>query len=250
VVTDQGRDAAAGCQRVQDAPYKTIEPRPCDHPSVGLPVLIVEDSLLVREGIVRLVQSFGHTVVATAIRAEQVLGQVARHRPRLVLMDIRLPPTHTDEGIRLTVAIRERYPGTAVLVLSQFAEPEHAATLVQQDPRSIGYLLKDRILDGGLLSAAITRLVAGETVIDRDVALGLVNRARAEGPLDELTGRERDTLALMAEGLSDRGIAERLSVSTTTVGTHVQAVFRKLGLPGSVADNRRVLAVLTYLRER
>jgi DNA-binding NarL/FixJ family response regulator len=165
-------------------------------------------------------------------------------------MDIRLPPTHTDEGIRLTVAIRERYPGTAVLVLSQFAEPEHAATLVQQDPRSIGYLLKDRILDGGLLAAAITRLVAGETVIDRDVALGLVNRARAEGPLDELTGRERDTLALMAEGLSDRGIAERLSVSTTTVGTHVQAVFRKLGLPGSVADNRRVLAVLTYLRER
>jgi DNA-binding NarL/FixJ family response regulator len=222
----------------------------CDHPSMGLRTMVVEDSLLVREGMVRLLQSFGHCVVATASRAEQVLGQIARHRPRLVLMDIRLPPTLTDEGIRLSVTIRERHPGTAVLVLSQFAEPEHATTLLQQDPRAVGYLLKDRILDAGLLATAIDRLVAGETVVDPAVAHGLVNRPRAAGPLDELTGRERDTLALMAEGLSDRGIADRLSVSTTTVGTHVQAVFRKLHLPGSVDDNRRVLAVLTYLRER
>lgn len=212
--------------------------------------MVIEDSLLVREGIVRLLQSFGHTVVATASRAEQVLGQIARHRPRLILMDIRLPPTLTDEGIRLSVTIRERHPGTAVLVLSQFAEPEHATTLLQHDPRGVGYLLKDRIMEAGLLATAIDRLVAGETVIDPTVAQGLVNRARAAGPLDELTGRERDTLALMAEGLSDRGIAERLSVSTATVGTHVQAVFRKLRLPGSGDDNRRVLAVLTYLRER
>jgi DNA-binding NarL/FixJ family response regulator len=217
---------------------------------VGLRVMIAEDSLIVREGIIRLLQSFGHTVVATAARAEQVLGQVARHRPQLVLMDIRLPPTQTDEGIRLTVTIRERHPGTAVLVLSQYAEPEHVTTLVQQDPRGVGYLLKDRVLDQALLAAAINRLVAGETVIDPEVAAGLVNRPRQQGPLDELTGRERDTLALMAEGLSDRGIAERLGTSTTTVGTHIQAVFRKLRLPGSGADNRRVLAVLTYLRER
>jgi DNA-binding NarL/FixJ family response regulator len=217
---------------------------------MGLRAMVVEDSLLVREGMVRLLQSFGHTVVATASPAEQVLGQIARHRPQLVLMDIRLPPTLTDEGIRLSVAIRERYPGTAVLVLSQFAEPEHATTLLEHDPRGIGYLLKDRVLDAGLLAAAIDRLAAGETVIDPTVARGLVDRARTVGPLDELTGRERDTLALMAEGLSDRGIADRLSVSTTTVGTHVQAVFRKLRLPGSSDDNRRVLAVLTYLRKR
>lgn len=217
---------------------------------MGLRVLVVEDSLLVREGIIRLLGTRGHDVVATATRAEQVLGQAARHRPELVLMDIRLPPTFTDEGIRLSVAVRDRLPRTAVLVLSQYAEPAHATTLLQHDPRAVGYLLKDRILDAGVLDAAIDRVVAGETVIDPAVVAGLVGRSRPASPLDELTGRERDTLALMAEGLSDRGIAERLGVSATTVGTHVQAVFRKLRLPGSSGDNRRVLAVLTYLRER
>jgi DNA-binding NarL/FixJ family response regulator len=136
------------------------------------------------------------------------------------------------------------------LVLSQYTEPEHATTLLRQDPSAVGYLLKDRILDADLLADAIARVAAGEAVIDPEVVVALVGRPRTANPLDELTDRERDTLALMAQGLSDKGIAERLRVSTATVGTHVQAVFRKLRLPGSGTDNRRVLAVLTYLRER
>src|SRR5262245_60349280 len=136
-----------------------------------------------------------------------------------------MPPTLTDEGIRCALNIRERHPRTAILVLSQYPEPAHAATLLQHDPRAVGYLLKERILDSDALAAAIDRVHAGGTVIDPMLVAGLVHRQRRAGPLDGLTGRERDTLALMAEGLSDRGIAERLSVSMTTVGTHVQAVF-------------------------
>lgn len=163
-------------------------------------------------------------------------------------MDIRLPPT--DEGIRLTLALRERRPGLPVLVLSQYAEPAHVTTLLEHDPRGVGYLLKDRILDAPMLADAIERVIGGGSVIDPTVVDALVRRPRLAGPLDELTGRERETLALMAEGLSDRGIAERLGVSLATVGTHGQSVFRKLALPGTASDNRRVLAVLAHLGNR
>ena len=171
--------------------------------------MVAEDSLLIREGLVRVLDGLGHTVVATATRADQVPGQMARHRPDLAVLDIRMPPTLTDEGIRCALSIRERHPRTAILVLSQYPEPAHAATLLEHDPRAVGYLLKERILDSGVLAGAIDRVHAGETVIDPTLVAGLVHRQRRAGPLDVLTGRERDTLALMAEGLSDRGIAER-----------------------------------------
>jgi DNA-binding NarL/FixJ family response regulator len=211
-------------------------------------LIIAEDALLVREGLTRLLAGLGHQVVATATRAEQVLSLVARHLPDVVIMDIRMPPTQTDEGIRLALAVRERHPAVAVLVLSQYSEPAYAATLLDAGTGKVGYLLKDRLLDRHVLNEAIRRLSAGGVVIEPLLVGDLLRRPRAEDPVGSLTDRERDVLALMAEGLSDRGIAERLSVSTTTVGTHIQSLFRKLELPRQPTDNRRVAAVLAYLR--
>jgi DNA-binding NarL/FixJ family response regulator len=220
------------------------------HSFVALRVLIVEDALIVREGLVRLVTGLGHTVIGTAGTAPQGIATARRHRPDLVLMDIRLPPTHTDEGIRATLELRRASPARPVLVLSQHAEPAHVTTLLRDDPRALGYLLKDRVLDTETLAGALDRVAASGTIVDPDLVGTLVGRPRGTGPLDRLTGRERETLALMAEGLTDRGIAARLGVSVTTVGTHVRAVFHKLDLPDGVTDNRRVLAVLTYLDRR
>jgi DNA-binding NarL/FixJ family response regulator len=212
-------------------------------------VIIAEDSLLVREGIVSVLSRLGHQVAATATRAEQVLGLVNRHHPDLVLLDIRMPPTHTDEGIRLAVIIRARHPRVGILVLSQYADPGHAATLVEQAGTAVGYLLKDRLLDDDVLGDALRRIADNRTAIDPELVATLIRRPRPASALDGLTPRERDVLSLMAEGLSDKGIAGRLSVTTATVSTHVQAVFRKLDLPDSTVDNRRVLAVLSYLRQ-
>ncbi len=213
-------------------------------------MLVVEDSLIVREGIVSVLTGLRHSVVATAGRAEQVLGLAARHRPDLVVMDIRMPPTFTDEGIRLSATLRQRRPGAPVLILSQYADAAHASSLLTSDPRGLGYLLKERLIDAEMLDAAVDRVTSGGTMIDPSLVADLIGRPRRESLLATLTARERDVLALMAEGCSDRGIADRLSVSVTTVGSHVQAVFRKLDLPDSVQDNRRVHAVLTYLRHR
>ena len=211
-------------------------------------VVIADDSLLVREGLLRLFGHLGWEVSGTAVRAEQVLSMVARSRPDVVLLDVRMPPTFTDEGVRLAEVIRERHPAVAVLVLSQAVEPAVAAVLMRDGGHKIGYLLKDRLFDAGLLDEALGRLVAGETVLDADLVELSIGRAGAGSSLQELTQRERDVLALMAQGLSDRGIADRLSVAMPTVDTHVRNVYRKLSIPAGEADNRRVSAVLTYLR--
>jgi DNA-binding NarL/FixJ family response regulator len=216
----------------------------------GLRLVIAEDSLLVREGLAKLLAGLGHQVVAVAVRAEQVMGLVARHSPDIVVMDIRMPPTFTDEGLRLAVTVRERHAGVGVVVLSQHVEPAYAGQLFGEGSQRTGYLLKDRLLDGASLDEALRLVAAGGCVVDPELVGLLMGRAVVRDPLGTLTERERDVLMLMAQGLSDRGVAERLSVSLATVATHVQSVYRKLGISDAPADNRRVSAVLAYLRTR
>ncbi|GII63996.1 DNA-binding response regulator [Sphaerisporangium krabiense] len=213
-------------------------------------LIIAEDSLLAREGLNRLLGGLGHQVVATATRAEQVLGLVARHAPDAVVLDIRLPPTFTDEGLRLAAAIRRRHPRVAVLILSHYLENSYAAALLENGAARLGYLLKERLLDAAMLDEVLRRLHGGGTAVDPDVVAHLLAPRREHDALARLTGRERDVLALMAQGLSDRGIADRLALSVTTVGTHTHNVFRKLGIGDAPASNRRVNAVLAYLTGR
>jgi DNA-binding NarL/FixJ family response regulator len=209
-------------------------------------LVLVDDVWLAREGLARLLTAHGHTVVGTAGHPDEVPALVHRSAPDLVVLDIRMPPTYTDEGLRLASSLRRRYSDLPLLVLSQYVEPAYVHTLLElTESRRCGYLLKEHVLDAAQLDAALGRLLAGELVIDAAVVKVLLEDNR--DPLDMLTPRERDVLALMAEGLTDRGIAERLFVSLNTVGTHVQRVLRKLAVPSGVNDNRRVLAVLTYL---
>ena len=211
-------------------------------------VAIAEDSLLVRTGLARVLRDAGFDVVGVAAAAEQLLRLVDRERPDAVLVDIRLPPTHTDEGLRAAAEIRRRSPSIAVLVISQYIEAEYALRLVEGDERGVGYLLKDRILDVHQLTDAVRRVVAGGVVVDPALVSQLLGRRRKVDPLDELTSREREVLGLMAEGLTDRGIAERLYVTPKTVETHIRHIFAKLRLPETSLDNKRVHAVLAYLR--
>jgi DNA-binding NarL/FixJ family response regulator len=211
-------------------------------------VAIAEDSLLVREGLVRILRDAGFGVVGESATVEELLALVERARPDAVLLDIRLPPTFSDEGLRAAAEIRTRMPSVALLVLSQYVEAEYALRLLEGSERSVGYLLKDRILEAGQLTDAIRRVVAGGVVVDPALVAQLLERRRRADPLEELTSREREVLALMAEGLTDRGIAQRLFVTPKTVETHIRHVFQKLSLPESALDNKRVLAVLTYLR--
>jgi len=190
----------------------------------------------------------GFDVVGVAAAAEQLLRLVEREQPDAVLIDIRLPPTHTDEGLRAAAEIRRRAPSIALLVISQYVEAEYALRLVEGDERSVGYLLKDRILDIYQLTDAIRRVVAGGVVVDPALVEQLLDRRRRVDPLDELTPREREVLGLMAEGLTDRGIAERLYVTPKTVETHIRHIFAKLRLPESALANKRVHAVITFLR--
>lgn len=211
-------------------------------------VVIAEDSGLVREGIVRLLTDRGVEVTSQVDNPDDLLRRVGFDRPDVAIVDIRMPPTHTDEGLVASEEIRSRYPDVAVLVLSQYVEPEYALKLLDGGETHVGYLLKDRVLDAGELAAAVRRVAAGESVIDRQLVSQLVNRPRPPNPLDELTAREREVLALLAEGLTDRGIAERLVVTEKTVETHIRHIFMKLELPASALENRRVHAVLAYLR--
>jgi DNA-binding NarL/FixJ family response regulator len=211
-------------------------------------VAIAEDSLLVRKGLVRILRDAGFGVVGESATVEELLALVERARPDAVLLDIRLPPTFSDEGLRAAAEIRTRMPSVALLVLSQYVEAEYALRLLEGSERSVGYLLKDRILEAGQLTDAIRRVVAGGVVVDPALVAQLLERRRRADPLEELTSREREVLALMAEGLTDRGIAQRLFVTPKTVETHIRHVFQKLSLPESALDNKRVLAVLTYLR--
>ena len=206
-----------------------------------------DDSLFVREGLKRLLESAGIDVCAEAATATDLLDAVARTYPDIAIVDIRMPPTNTDDGLRAAATIRERFPRTAVLVLSQYLDPDYALDLLKRGGEPCGYLLKERITHGAEFIDALRRLERGETVIDPQIINELLERARQPNPLDSLTTREREILALMAEGITDRGIAERLWLSPKTVESHIRHILQKLGLPEDRTRNRRVEAVLTYL---
>jgi DNA-binding NarL/FixJ family response regulator len=212
-------------------------------------VLVAEDSGLLREGLGQLLRSAGFEVVGAAANYTELLAMANTTEPHVILTDIKMPPSHSDEGLRAAEAIRAQRPDTAIILLSHYAEPEFAQRLLSGEPRGLGYLLKDRVSDAGELGAAIRRVVAGETVVDPDVIAILVSRRRSPGDrLEKLTGRERQILELMAEGRSNLGIARAEFLSTKTVERHVASIFSKLGLEPGTDENRRVLAVLQQLR--
>jgi len=211
-------------------------------------VVIADDAPLIREGVARLLAENGLEVVGQMGDADALLRSVRDLHPDVALVDIRMPPTHTDEGLRAARAIRSRYPSTAVLVLSQHLEPDYALQLVEAKPEGVGYLMKERVGRIEQLLDAVRRISEGECVVDRAVVDDLLARRRRVNPLDELTSREREILALMAEGRSNRGICRALWLSPKTVETHIRGAFAKLGIRDAPEDNRRVLAVLAYLR--
>jgi DNA-binding NarL/FixJ family response regulator len=211
-------------------------------------VVIADDSVLFREGLVSLLEARGLEVVAQVGDADQLVGAVDTLHPDLALVDIRMPPSHTTEGLRAALDLRSRYPEVGVLVLSHHVESTHAAQLLADNPRGAGYLLKDRVTDLDEFVDALRRIGAGGSVIDPDIVANLLNRRRASNPLAVLTAREREVLALMAEGRSNQAISDLLVLTAKTVETHVSRIFTKLGLSPAVSDNRRVLAVITYLR--
>lgn len=214
-------------------------------------VMIADDSVLFRKGLVRLLEDGGIEVVADVGNAADLMSRVAVDQPDVAVVDIRMPPSHTTEGIEAAIELRRRHPGVAVLVLSQYVETEYAVELLEDIDGSVGYLLKDRVTDPGELADAIGRVAAGETVVDSEVVSRLLGRRRRTSPLDDLTDRERDVLAAMAEGRSNQGIADALFMSPKTVETHTSAIFRKLDLRSDDdAGHRRVLAVVTWLRNQ
>jgi DNA-binding NarL/FixJ family response regulator len=210
-------------------------------------VVIAEDSALFREGLARLITDRGHEVVAAVGDADALLEAVAEHDPDVAVADIRMPPTHTDEGLRAAIELRREHPGTGVLVLSQYIETRYAARLLEGNAAGVGYLLKDRVADVAEFADALARVAAGGTALDPEVVSQLVRVTRHTRGVATLTPRERDVVSLMAEGRSNAGIAAALVVSAGVVEKHVASIFGKLGLPPSEADNRRVLAVLRYL---
>ncbi|MEV8607453.1 response regulator transcription factor [Amycolatopsis sp. NPDC051373] len=212
-------------------------------------VVIGEDQALVREGIVRVLERAGFEVVAVAADAPDVLRQVRARRPDVLITDIRMPPDLTDDGLRAALEIRSSEPGVGVIVLSQFLEDRYAFELVGDRAEGVGYLLKEKVADPAVLVDAVRRVAEGNTALDPDVIARLVGRKRVGSPLDDLTPRERDVLALMAEGHSNVGIAEKLVVTVPAVERHVTGIFSKLGLHQSASSrHRRVLAVLRYLQ--
>jgi DNA-binding NarL/FixJ family response regulator len=213
-----------------------------------LRVVVAEDVMLTRQGIVRLLEKVGVDVVAEAEDAKGLLRHVRLARPDAAIVDIRMPPTHTDEGLVAAQAIRTEHPEVGVLVLSQYVEPSYAMRLIEEHPERVGYLLKERIFDVAILVDALRRISEGESVVDPTIVSRLVGRRRREDPLDELTEREREVLGLLAEGLSNKAIAGRLFVTERTVEAHVKQIFLKLDLNTDPESHRRVLAVLAYLR--
>jgi DNA-binding NarL/FixJ family response regulator len=211
-------------------------------------VVIADDSMLFREGLARLLCERGFDVVAQTDNADDLLRRVGGLRPDVAVVDVRMPPTHTDEGLRAGERIYERYPEVGVLVLSQYVASELAMRLLAAGAAGRGYLLKDRVGDLDVFAEAIRRVGSGGSVIDPEVVAQLVHRPRAASALGRLTERELEILGLMAEGRSNAGICERLVLSRRTIESHTRTIFRKLGLDAAGDDNRRVLAVLTYLR--
>ena len=211
-------------------------------------VVIAEDAAVMREGITRLLQDRGHEVVAAVADGEALVQAVADHRPDVAVVDIRMPPTHTDEGLRAAIALRHDHPEVGVLVFSQYVETRYAAQLLAENPAGVGYLLKDRVADVGDFVDALRRVAAGGTALDPEVVAQLLGVSRRRAALDaSLTPRESEVLALIAEGRSNAAIAERLAVGEGAVEKHVANIFLKLCLESSENDNRRVLAVLRYL---
>ena len=211
-------------------------------------VVIAEDSVLLREGLARLLEDAGFEVVAQTGSAQDLMLKVRSYSPEVVIVDIRMPPTHTDEGLRAAQEIREAHPGVGVLVLSQYVEPGYALDLLAESAEGVGYLLKDRVSDVADFAAAVRRVGEGGSALDPAIVSQLVGRRRREDPIDTLTAREREVLELMAEGRSNSGIAERLVVTERAVEKHVTSIFGKLRLPPASEDHRRVLAVLAFLR--
>ena len=209
--------------------------------------VIADDSFLVRSGVRQVLTDAGVDVVGEAHDQETLLAVVDREAPDVAVVDIRMPPTQTDEGVLAARDIRRLYPGTAVLLLSMHVDSAFALRLLTEHPEGIGYLLKDRVSEGALLVDALRRVVDGESVLDPTIVARLLGRSRRDDPLARLTAREREVLALMAEGRSNAGIAAELVMSERTVETHVKSVFDKLGLPPDADAHRRVLAVLLFL---
>lgn len=211
-------------------------------------VVVADDLMLTREGIVRLLRDAEIDVVAEAEDAEALLRHVRATRPDVAIVDIRMPPTHSDEGLVAAQQIRSEHPDVGVLVLSQYVEPSYAMRLLEEHPERIGYLLKERVFDVAVLIDALRRIVDSETVIDPTIVSRLLGRRRPTDPLADLSSREREVLGLVAEGLSNKAIAARLFVTERTVEAHVKQIFLKLGLNLNPESHRRVLAVLAYLR--
>jgi DNA-binding NarL/FixJ family response regulator len=211
-------------------------------------VVIADDSVLLREGIARLLEESGLEVIAQAGDGEDLLRKVGAHKPDIAVVDVRMPPTHTDEGLRAARRIRAEHPGTAVLVLSQYVEEAYALDLLSESSESTGYLLKDRVADVATFTEAVRRVASGGSALDPEVVGLLLGRRRRADPLAVLTPREREVLGLMAEGRSNAAMAAALFVTERAVEKHVTAIFSKLDLPPAVDDHRRVLAVLMFLR--
>jgi DNA-binding NarL/FixJ family response regulator len=214
-------------------------------------IVIAEDLVLLRDGLVRLLGAHGHEVVAAVGDGPSLVAAIEEHRPDIAIVDVRLPPSQRDEGLRAAIEARRRVPGTPVLVLSQYVEESYAAELLESDPAhpgAVGYLLKDRVADPSDFVAQVTRVAEGGTAIDQEVVAQLLARRRADDPLQELTPREREVLELMAQGLSNAAIAGRLVVTDGAVEKHVTNIFAKLGLHTAAGGNLRVLAVLAWLR--
>jgi DNA-binding NarL/FixJ family response regulator len=212
-------------------------------------VVIADDSLLVREGIASLLQQRGLMVAAQSDTADDLLEQVAVHEPDVAIIDIRMPPTHTDEGLQAARAIREEMPGTRIVVLSAYVEETYALELLGEDPAGVGYLLKDRVSDGQRFAEAVRRVAEGGSALDPEVVSQMLARRRVHDPFEELTSREHDVLGLMAEGRSNQAIADALVISGRAVEKHVTSIFTKLNLPPAPEDHRRVLAVLAFLQK-
>ena len=210
-------------------------------------IVIAEDAAVIRAGLAEILTDRGHEIVAAVGDAEALKDAVAANQPDVAIVDVRMPPSHTDEGLRAAIAIRRDHPSVGILVFSQYIETRYAADLLATGSGGVGYLLKDRVANVAEFTDAIVRIAAGGTALDPEVVSGLLNASRHASALSALTAREHDVLALMAEGRSNNAIADRIFVSERAVEKHISNIFTKLGLPPSDSDHRRVLAVLAYL---
>ena len=213
-------------------------------------IVIAEDAAVIRAGLTEILTDRGHDIVAAVGDADALLAAVAAHEPDVAIVDVRMPPSHTDEGLRAAIVIRRTHPGVGILVFSQYVETRYAADLLSMGSGGVGYLLKDRVANVAEFDDAVTRIAAGGTALDPEVVTGLLKATRHVAALNALTARERDVLALMAEGRPNGAIAEHFFVSERAVEKHISNIFSKLGLPPSDSDHRRVLAVLAFLGER